>query len=249
MISVCMATYNGEKFIKEQIDSILSQLDSNDELIISDDGSTDKTLDLISSYKDSRIKIYHNNKTSYLKNLKYAKSFYYATANFENALKHAIGDYIFLADQDDVWASNRVRKMVKELEQVGCVACKRKFTDINGNIISAPFSDRIVSHSLLSNLLRRPFIGCCMAFRKDILKIILPFPKKLVAHDLWIGLLCVYLKEFKQLSDYLLYYRLHNDSVTQGGNVENPLIFKVYYRVMIALQLVNRCFKLYFNIL
>ena len=63
MISVCMATCNGERFIKEQIDSILPQLSQDDELIISDDGSTDKTLEIIASYKDVRIKVFHHNKT------------------------------------------------------------------------------------------------------------------------------------------------------------------------------------------
>ena len=60
MISVCMATYNGERFIKEQIDSILPQLSQDDELIISDDGSTDRTLEIIASYKDERIKVFHH---------------------------------------------------------------------------------------------------------------------------------------------------------------------------------------------
>ena len=60
MISVCMATYNGQKYIKEQIDSILCQLSEDDELVVSDDHSSDKTVDIISSYNDDRIKIYEN---------------------------------------------------------------------------------------------------------------------------------------------------------------------------------------------
>ena len=60
MISVCMATYNGSKFIKEQIDSILCQLSMDDELVISDDHSTDETFDIINSYNDSRLKFYFN---------------------------------------------------------------------------------------------------------------------------------------------------------------------------------------------
>lgn len=66
-ISVCMATYNGEKYIKEQIDSILCQLSENDELIISDDRSKDRTIDIIKSYNDSRIKLYIHEKDKYLK--------------------------------------------------------------------------------------------------------------------------------------------------------------------------------------
>ena len=93
MISVCMATYNGEKYIQEQIDSILCQLSKDDELVISDDHSTDATCDIIKSYNDRRIKLFLN---------ELAKG---VTHNFENALLHSKGDIIFLADQDDVLAS------------------------------------------------------------------------------------------------------------------------------------------------
>lgn len=108
MISVCMATYNGGRFIKEQIDSILPQLSQYDELIVSDDGSTDRTLEIIASYKDERIKVFHHQKTGnkYYPTLKVC----YSTNNFENALKQAKGDYIFLCDQDDIWEKNKVEE-------------------------------------------------------------------------------------------------------------------------------------------
>ena len=96
MISVCMATYNGENFIKEQIDSILPQLSDDDEIVISDDGSTDKTVDIIENYGDSRIKL-----------LKY-NSFRSTIYNLENALKDSKGDVIFLCDQDDKWNEDKV---------------------------------------------------------------------------------------------------------------------------------------------
>ena len=108
MISVCMATYNGERYIKRQIDSILYQLGEDDELIISDDGSTDRTLEIIKKYNDSRIKIYEHIKKAELSKVKKLRNFYYATSNFENALIHSRGEYIFLADQDDIWESEKV---------------------------------------------------------------------------------------------------------------------------------------------
>ena len=89
-ISVAMATYNGEKYIKKQIESILINLNKDDELIISDDGSKDKTLDIIKSIKDKRIKIISGPKQGVIK-------------NFENALNNCTGEYIFLSDQDDIW--------------------------------------------------------------------------------------------------------------------------------------------------
>lgn len=89
MISVCMATYNGTKYIQEQINSILSQFGENDELVISDDGSKDDTCSIISSYQDSLIKLLFN------------KGKHGFIGNFENALSQCKGDYIFLSDQDD----------------------------------------------------------------------------------------------------------------------------------------------------
>lgn len=77
MISVCMATYNGERFLNEQIDSILPQLSVYDELVISDDNSTDSTRDIIKSYQDSRIKFFHNEQRKGV------------THNFEMALIHS----------------------------------------------------------------------------------------------------------------------------------------------------------------
>lgn len=91
MISVCMPTYNGEKFIRIQLESILSQLGNDDEIVISDDSSTDKTVEITKSFNDSRIHLLENN------------TFHSPIYNLENALKNAKGDFIFLSDQDDEW--------------------------------------------------------------------------------------------------------------------------------------------------
>ena len=101
-ISVCVATYNGEKFIYDQLQSILDQLLENDEIIVSDNYSTDKTINIIKSINDCRIKIYFLKKKNLIK-------------NFENALFHAKGDYIFLSDQDDIWLPNKIKIMLEEL--------------------------------------------------------------------------------------------------------------------------------------
>ena len=85
MISVCIATHNGEKYIKKQLESILSQLDFSDEIVISDDGSTDQTINLIQSLEDKRIKIFTYKQCFDYSKL-YLSSYYYATANFHNAL-------------------------------------------------------------------------------------------------------------------------------------------------------------------
>ena len=81
MISVCLATYNGELFLKEQLTSILKQLGDSDEVVVSDDGSTDLTLTILQEFNDPRIKVFHHDKR------KQKYSFDYATHNFENAIR------------------------------------------------------------------------------------------------------------------------------------------------------------------
>jgi glycosyltransferase involved in cell wall biosynthesis len=95
-ISVCMASYNGSKYIKNQITSILNQLAKSDQLVIVDDCSFDNTVNIIESLKDSRIKLFKNTKNIGV------------VGTFNRALKHANGDIIFLSDQDDEWLDNKV---------------------------------------------------------------------------------------------------------------------------------------------
>ena len=154
MISVCMATYNGARFIKQQIDSILPQLSADDELIISDDGSTDGTLEIIASYEDERIKILHHQKNPAFAKIKYSRNFYCVTENFENALKIANGDYIFLSDQDDVWKENRVKRVLAELCNSDCVMCNYDVIDSNDKIIYESFLKKNpINPRLINNII------------------------------------------------------------------------------------------------
>ena len=110
MISVAMTTYNGEKYLKEQIDSILSQSEKDIELIICDDCSTDNTNKILSDYteKDKRVHVYKNEL-----NLGYVK-------NFEKAISLCSGDYIALSDQDDIWLPEHLSVLLKHLKNTNC---------------------------------------------------------------------------------------------------------------------------------
>lgn len=226
MISVCMATYNGERYIREQLDSILSQLGGDDELIISDDGSTDATIQIIETVNDSRITLLNNCAP------------HGVVHNFENALKASKGDYIFLSDQDDIWEENRVIKTIKLLnkEKVDCVTCNRVVIDANGErhggtIVNHDFT----SFSFWKVLRHNPYIGCCMAFTRGHLELVLPFPDKLPMHDLWIGLLAHKKGTSVFLDEPLLLYRRHGDNVTTG---ESP--FSLYGRIKYRLRLLRQ---------
>jgi glycosyltransferase involved in cell wall biosynthesis len=122
-----MATYNGEKYISKQVESILVQLSEADELIISDDGSIDATLAIIKAFNDPRVKIFRNIHKSG------------PVGNFENALKNAKGEYIFLADQDDIWLSEKLNRHLSFHSQYDLVISDAEVVDESGNVIHPSF--------------------------------------------------------------------------------------------------------------
>lgn len=245
VISVCMATYNGEKYLKEQIDSILEQLTEHDELIVSDDGSLDETLNILGRYKDSRIKIVHH-----VKNSKQLYNFCYPTQNFENALINARGDIVFLADQDDVWVDGKIRKMVSKLATCDIVLSDCSFVDANLSILTvSKIKFEKVKIGALRNLYKNGYLGSSIAFRRNILDFALPFPKN-VPHDLWIGLVGGYVGKFEILPEVTMLYRRHDSNVSSTNNKllkeqifdsssvrlnknSNSMIFRIKYRSIV----------------
>ena len=242
MISVCMATYNGQAYIKKQLDSILVQLSDNDEVIISDDGSTDATIEIISSYKDSRIKLLNHKKNTEFLKMKRSKNFYLVASNFENALSHAKGDYIFLTDQDDIWRKDKVSKMLENLNQSDIVMSNFSIIDKNDVVINERFYDKSpISNSIVVNIIKSHFLGCCMAFKKNVLTYALPFPEKLVGHDYWIGCLGAKKFFFKFIDEPLHLYRRSDINVsTSTGKSENPILLRIFYRIIFLWQVINR---------
>ena len=222
MISVCIATHNGEKYIKNQLDSILSQLSQDDEVIISDDGSTDGTLSVINKMIDSRIIVYHYNQPLLTKH-----SHEYVCRNFENALVHAKGDYIFLSDQDDEWLPNKVEMCLKDLENHDLVLHDFMHIDENENItLQLHYNGTFRPHNYF--LRAGKHYGCAMAFRRKVLDYALPFPKHLLLHDYWIGILSEILGSFYFEKDPLIRYRFHQQNTSQTNN---SLKFKLTYRL------------------
>lgn len=210
MISVCMITYNGEKYIREQILSILPQLKQGDELIVSDDSSTDNTISIIKTINDSRIKLLENNQ------------FHSPVFNMENALKHAKGDYIFMADQDDVWSEKRVDECLDKLKKYDCVVCDAVLIDQNGETIEPSFfSLRNSKKGFVRNLYKNSYVGCCMAFNRNILDKALPFPTNIPMHDSWIGLVAEMYGKTLFLDSALIKYRRHGENCSPTGEKSN----------------------------
>ena len=160
MISVCMATYNGEKYIEAQLRSILSQLSENDEVIVSDDASTDRTLEVVRQLNDDRIKIVHH------------ETDHGYTKNFENALKYARGDYIFLSDQDDEWLPEKVNVTLSALKNADFVVSDCITQDENGNVLDpSRFKTFKIKKGFWRLMIKTRYLGCCMAFKKNVLQL------------------------------------------------------------------------------
>lgn len=223
MISVCMATYNGEKFIESQLKSILSQLSEDDEVIISDDDSTDRTLEIVRRLSDKRIKIYHH------------ETDHGFTRNFENALKYAKGDYIFLSDQDDEWLPDKVQTTIAALQEADFVVSDCVTQDENGNVLDqSRFKTFKIKKGFWRLMIKTRYLGCCMAFRRNVLKAALPFPDNTyyMEHDLWLASVAELYFNVKLINKPLIIYKRHGNNVSDAGQGKGyPLSVKIKRRI------------------
>jgi len=238
MISVCIATYNGEKYVKEQLESILMQINQNDEVIISDDGSTDNTLSIISALCDNRIQVYARNKSA-----KISRSVNSITLNFENALKHAKGDIIFLADQDDVWLENKVVCSLKYLKEYDYIVSDCFITDKNLNVIhtSRFFQGSGFTKNRWKALIApTPYQGSCAAFHRNVLDKALPFPNNIQSHDRWIGYVASFFFTYRIIPEALILYRRHGDNLsTATEKSSNGLLYRISTRIIYIKELIK----------
>jgi len=238
MISVCMATYNGEKYIAEQVKSILPQLGEGDELVVSDDGSTDNTIRILESFNDNRIKIFHHSKNSNNKH-----PFYPPTKNFENALAKANGDYIFLSDQDDIWVPDKVEKIIPYLKKDTLVISDAWI--INENLEKQEKLSKYMPYKkgYFKNLCKCTTQGCRIAFTKNIKNFCLPFPNGVIIHDFWIRQLAELKFEVNYISEPLILYRRHSNNLSKIVKSKNSLFFMIKYRAIIFYESLKRFYS------
>lgn len=230
-ISVALCTYNGQKFITEQLNSILNQSTSVDEIIICDDGSKDKTPEIINNFvsKHPGLITFYINKI----NLKVNK-------NFEKAIFLCTGDYIFLCDQDDVWKSNKVEKMMEHFSKntlAEAVFSNAELINENGQ----SFTEHNLWSSILfmESELKKPIdlysylifksnmvTGATLCIKKEIKDIILPIPDiKGYFHDEWIATVIAARKTLDYTTDWLISYRIHcNQQIGVGESIKNSKV-------------------------
>lgn len=207
-ISVCIATYNGQQYISNQLQSISRQLGQDDEIIVVDDHSTDRTADIVRSVDDPRIKLFEHSK-----NLGYVKT-------FEDAISKATNDIIMLSDQDDVWAEGRVTALAQALKHCECAVGNFDVFGSEPNWFHQRDLDSSSSSNNLSNIIKtligvQPYYGCTMAFRSSFCKMLLPFPSWLTeTHDQWIAICANMCHSIAHVDSVVTHRRLHSMNTT-----------------------------------
>jgi len=215
MISVLLAAFCGEKYIAEQIASILPQLEKNDELLVSDDSPEGHTATryIVQSFNDPRIRYMKGPRQGVIKNVEFL-------------LEQARGDILVLCDQDDVWLPGKLEKTraMLDITKPALLAHSAKLTDANlretGIVQSA-------TPGLLRNLIKNTYTGCCMAFTRALLPHILPFPESIPMHDQWIALRAERFGTVRVIDEAYILHRRHGDTQTgRGSTLRQKIVWR-----------------------
>ena len=213
MISIAMATYNGEKYLKEQIDSILNQSIQDFELVVCDDCSTDNTWSLLDEYAqhDNRITIIENEKNLGVKH------------NFEKAISLTKGDFIAFSDQDDIWMPNHLELLLKAIENksMACGNAEMMYEDGSSMNMTLQYQDAFdyipeddLKKALTVILFRNPFQGASMLIRRELAEKAGNVPNGVGFHDEWLASFACFYGGINYIKTPILKYRRLEKSVT-----------------------------------
>jgi glycosyltransferase involved in cell wall biosynthesis len=222
-VSVCLAAYNGARYIAEQLSSILAQLSATDELVIVNDASSDETRKIVQAFmtRDTRIRLLENETNQGVR------------ASFEKALRAAHGAIICLSDQDDVWLPGKlaaIHQVFDRYPDITLVASDAQVISGAGALVSESFftGRGKFRGGFLSTLIKNKYLGCTMAFRRKMLAYYLPLPADIPMHDIWIGMVnSIYGKAY-YIDRPLIAYRRHNANVSPSahGSVKQMAIWR-----------------------
>jgi len=227
---ILLATYNGDKHLAELLDSLLSQSHQNLFIIVRDDGSTDTTCKILKEYSDvhpEKFKII----TDRLGNLGPMK-------NFEKIAENSDANYVFFADQDDVWKENKVERCVDELKQLEqkysaetpcLVFSDMHIADDNLAIRCPSYYEychkKAHKHTMKDLILQNIMLGCAQGFNKALLKQAFPIEKNVIMHDWWLAIVASALGKISYVEEPLLFYRQHAGNVI-GARGPSLLTYK-----------------------
>lgn len=222
LISIAMATYNGEKYLKEQLDSIYAQTYKNIEVIVTDDCSTDNTVEILEKYSKSHGLRYYVNE----KNLGFVK-------NFEKVISLCEGEYIALSDQDDIWKKNKLEILINKIGSNLLIHSDCLIIDENDNIIMPSWKREQGNLINIKNLFFMNVVtGCTVLLNKKLLNTALPFPEGIVYHDWWLALCAAKENSICYTPLCLTRYRQH--SAQDTGIEDNKKVFilkRVYFNI------------------
>ncbi|GLQ50374.1 glycosyltransferase [Dyella flava] len=208
LVSIALATFNGEKFLAQQMDSLLAQDYSNFEIIVSDDGSTDATWQILERYasKDQRIRLLTRNGNHGI------------IQNFAHCFSACRGELISPCDQDDIWYPSKTRRLIENMKDALLVYCNSRLIDDKGRPSGSTLADTL---NMIQGNDPRPFLfsnsvlGHAMIFRKHILNGYGAI--KMVPHDWWLAFVASNLNYVAYLDEVLVDYRRHDASITQAA--------------------------------
>jgi len=229
-IVILLATYNGEEFLAQQINSILNQTNTNWKLLIHDDNSTDNTTHIIKQYqKKYPDKIHFFDDTA---------SFNSASANFNFLLKKAYSEYIMFCDQDDIWLPRKIEltfEKIKEMEKKYedsplLVHTDLKIVDSELNPVANSYwkYQNINPHkdAFTQLLVQNTITGCTVMINKNAAELASPVPNNIIMHDWWIGLVVRKFGHISQIDESTILYRQHKNNDTGAKKYSKYFIFK-----------------------
>lgn len=224
VVDIAMATYNGEKYLKEQIDSIISQTFTDWRLFVRDDGSTDNTVNIIREYvgKDSRIHLIEDN----LGNLRVSR-------NFEQALTNCTAPYSMFADQDDVWFKNKIEvslSFIKEVEKKDIPVLVFSNSILTSESLENEFGNNyelVVEPNLKEFLFTNAgYQGAAIMFNQNLKEVLFPFFSNSSVHDYHVSIAGLLLGQVYHIDIPLMLYRRHDSATTKKNiNMKERLIW------------------------
>jgi len=229
LVSIPLLTYNGEKYLEEQLESILNQTYKNIEVIVFDDCSTDDTKKILQKYKESHnLKYVINEKNIGLR---------------ENALKsfhQCSGEYIAPSDQDDIWKLDKIEKLVNNIGKHSLIYTDSIPIDSNGHKLDefyfGHFSKLIEGSNNKSFFFGNCISAHAMMFHKSLLTYIFTIPKEMYFHDWWIAFIAATRGSIKLLDEPLVYYRRHQTQITKDKDKNYNIFTRIKFREKRILQ-------------
>ena len=231
-IDILLATYNGSKYLHEQLDSILNQSYGNINVIIRDDGSSDNTVMIIKEYeqKDSRVRLLNDN----LGNLGFVR-------NFEELMKNSTSEYLMFSDQDDIWYNNKVEtsyKRIKAIEEINGKSCpilvhtNSKIMNYETRTKSLFISDYAKNSSFENSFFNFFVQGSTMLINASLKREALPFSKEVYLHDRYLHLIAEFIGIRSYVDAPTMDYRQHsNNEIGSRVNVIDKIKNKRYFNL------------------